>query len=664
MLRIAVIGHTRLEAPAEVERSIASAIKTIMDAAKECFDHATWLYAEGAEPEYRIVCGLAPGTDQFAAGAAARLGLGVTFVLPDEPTSYAERLAAGGADFAEAGARIKALEGDKHVLGVVYAKREAGYDERTADLWAARKTIEHAEVLVAVWDGRERDSVTGVAIREALRRGQTVVWILGAKTGAPRPESASAAEFKDGPGVMIAWRRSEPSGVHADIANALRPIIDPYFDVKYQPQGWLRSLATFVGETLQRPKVFAREAGKPMVEFEEERERQLKLLSWSLWNERMRWAFLGESWHRYVEGPHKRVVKARLESEEFREPDSQPDGPPRAAEALQGSIESWQESLASALPQADDIAGRFMGAYRLAFVATFLLGALAVFLAVLAFLLKIDCLSLFSTHKLSSWVGLGVAGLEFVVLAIILIIFVRSNTSALHVRAVDYRRLAELFRHAQALMLVGAVVPPADAQGREKGEPIEWFEWYFRAVMSSIDFGLASGKRLALSPEYLAAARHHLAEKWIRDQRNYHRITWRRYKLLEHGFHRWTVILFATVATVVFAGIAFGLADKFGYAIPSLQWITALVVVVAAGFPALAGALHGIASQGEFERLTHSYRHMEHYLSGVITTMRNIRSPDAPEAVEQVALHAAEQMLREVEDWHRAYRHHTAVQLP
>lgn len=664
MLRIAVLGHTRLEAPAEIERSIASAIETIVDAAEECFGHAQRLYAEGAAPEYRVVCGLAPGTDQLAAGIASRQGLGVTLVLPDEPVKYARRLASGGADFAAAGSRIETIGKEEHVLGVVYAAREEGCDERTADLWAARKTIEHAEVVVVVWDGHDRESVTAAAMREALRRGQAVVWIPGAKAGDPPPPVNAAAEFTDCPGALIPWRASERSGVQVDVAAAIRPLIEPYYDVKYQPQGWLRSLRTFIGETLRGPEVFARKAGELRVEFEEEKERQIKLLSWSLRNERMRWTFFGRLWHRYVEGPHKREVRERLHSVEFREPESQPDGPPRADERLQQRITKWQAELANALPQADDIAGRFMGAYRLAFVATFLLGALAVFLAVLAFLFKIDCLSLFSTHSLSAKVGLGVAMVELGVVLIILFIFVRSNTSVLHVRAVDYRRLAELFRHAQALMVVGAVVPPADAHAREKGEPIEWFEWYFRAVMRSIDFGLARGERLELTPEYLAAARHHLAERWIRDQRNYHRLTWRRYRLLEHGFHRWTVILFTVVLVVVFGGIAFGIAEKAGYSVPALHWITALVVVVAAGFPALAGALHGIASQGEFERLTHSYRRMEHYLSGVITTMRNIRSHDAPEAVEQVALGAAEQMLREVEDWHRTYRHHTAVQLP
>lgn len=164
-LRIAVTGHRDLDGPttAMVDAAIRARLR-----------------AQRTRDIVGVSC-LAAGADQIFARAILDLGGRLEVIVP--ATGYAAALgvpARGG--FEELKARASRVRALRHRLPGPGPYRDAGL-----------KMLDHADHLIAVWDGAPARGPGGTAevVEYAHRAGVTVhvIWPAGARrTGTPRPD--------------------------------------------------------------------------------------------------------------------------------------------------------------------------------------------------------------------------------------------------------------------------------------------------------------------------------------------------------------------------------------------------------------------------------------------------------------------------------------------
>lgn len=136
-----------------------------------------------------MIGSVAEGADRSLLGAAETLAIPYDIVLPCPPDCFRE-------DFTseESQAEFDRLyRGARHVVEPEHGStKEAGY------LWASGVILDHAHVLLAVWDGGPGNGLAGTAetVSRALDRGIPVYWIHADATQAAKilePKSAARA---------------------------------------------------------------------------------------------------------------------------------------------------------------------------------------------------------------------------------------------------------------------------------------------------------------------------------------------------------------------------------------------------------------------------------------------------------------------------------------
>lgn len=296
--------------------------------------------------------------------------------------------------------------------------------------------------------------------------------------------------------------------------------------------------------------------------------------------------------------------------------------------------------------RADGLAMRYARRYRRGFRANYLLGALAVLLALLAHAVE-DAgpggATLLAGGPPLTTVARALVGLEALCLLAILGIFAWGHRGQWLRRAVEYRTLAEHFRQMRHLLPLGLAVPFSrpPAHLREHADlRLTWMNMHFRAVLR--DLGLPHARA---TPAYLASVRAMLSRDWIAPQRAFHAA---RVHQLTHKLHRGEVLALGFFLVALVAAVLHLLHLE---AIPP-----SLLLGLAAGAPAWGAALHGIQSQGEYRRLTQRYASMQRRLEEL--TARLADAPAALAPLQDLAHTAAAEMIEEVNDWQVLYRAH------
>jgi hypothetical protein len=181
------------------------------------------------------------------------------------------------------------------------------------------------------------------------------------------------------------------------------------------------------------------------------------------------------------------------------------------------------------------------------------------------------------------------------VLTTILAITVIGQRRRWHGRWFETRRVAEYFRHAPIMLVLGV----ARAAGRwPRGTDTGWPEFYAREVLC--DIGLPS---VRIGQDYLRAALKSLLQDHVSRQRLYHQHKAERLTHVHHRLDRLSERLFVlavlSVATylllIIFSYMGV-IPDSFVH--NSSKTFTFLGVVL----PALGGAFAGIRYFGDFER--------------------------------------------------------------
>lgn len=296
---------------------------------------------------------------------------------------------------------------------------------------------------------------------------------------------------------------------------------------------------------------------------------------------------------------------------------------------------------------ADGLANYYADLYRSAFVLNYLLGVVAVFLALFGL----------AAHWSEEEHGREYVKilLTIAVIALILINTEIGKRQRWHERWIDYRLLAESLRLSRFLAPLGRAPafsrPPAHSA---YGDPSnDWTLWHLRAVTRTA--GLTNAR---LDAPYLESCRVLLHRELLGEQVAYHHANAERLARVDHHLRTLGLATFAGVLVVLLVTLA-RLSGALASGWIGGGWLTLLEAVL----PALGGALAAIRGQAELERLVKRSRTMSRQLQRFAAELE-AQSPEPTAAgLGRVADAAANAMIAEHLDWRVVFQERS-LELP
>ncbi len=560
----------------------------------------------------RLISALAEGADQWVAAEAERLGYELQVVLPFERKEY-------GKDFDSRGliehCRLRDLATAVFELDGCRTRAEASY------LAAGRVVLNQTDLLIALWDGKDSQGTggTGEIVHEALRRGIPTLWV----------NWASPADWHI---RRPTWRLIRQP---VDLQGDLRLLTDEVIELLLPPDR--NSNGSHRGVRGQREAYFA------------ERRRS--------------WTLVGGAWDFFRD-----LVRGKLRAPKIHVPefisatleDWRHDWEGRVGEERQHRLPDttikWIEK--SYLPHyswANGLSVYYANNYRSSFVWIYLLGALAVFLALIAKTVHSPGVRAANANARAPHAEMVCIAAEVVVIFGIIWLTWYGRRRRWHEQWIDYRTLAEQLRVTGFNSVLGGVwhqvnVPPHLAT---YGNPAAtWMHWHARAVERA-----AGLPNIVVSTEYLSGLKELLLEALIAGQENYHVKNTDRLGSVDHRLRFFGEFLFLTTlgACVIHFFVArHELSDTWD------RWLT----FCAAFLPALGAAVAAIRSQGEFHRVVQRSLGMGEELEQLRQAVANL--PVRPnELNSQLLQQAVEQTTRlmytEVLDWRIVFQERPLV---
>jgi len=623
VLRVGVTGH-RPDAAKRVPPDVV-ATRTMVDsllavislAVEDVADHHGELFAGShdgaawiASRRVRIVSALAQGPDQWVAQEAVARGYELHCILPFDRREYRNDFL----DAADAPSRSRNVNdapqtaGDSaaadyaQLLGLASAVFELDgrvtrsatgtrQPDRRSYLAAGRAILRQSDLLVALWDGEPARGTggTGQIVHEALDRGIPVVWI-----------------WWDQPGIwqllLPAWRYGRHDArIESDPARLSRLVQE----LLLPPES---SQAAHGAADLRRDYFAERQPrGNPLH------------ACWELFSALV-CARVGHPQVGIVDRFIRVVSVDRC------------DGPAPEDEARQFFPHyAWATGLSSYY-------GRL---HRGAFVVTSLLGALAVFLALVTIAAGI----------------VGRAQAPWIVAELVVILAIVGLTGAgrrrrWHQRWIDYRMLAERLRLARAMHLLGGGTPLVLHAGHlaSYGNPLQtWMHWHALAVER------AAGLRSAtVSCEFLASCRQFWTERLAEDQRRYHAEIETTYATLDARLHRAgnTLFVLTLVACLLHLGHIWLESEPSVGTLP--LWVAGWLTLLCGFLPAAGAACAAIRSQAETQRVAQRSRAMQAALVMLESDLAGAESIAGGldfEHLRDCADRVSDLMIRETLDW-------------
>lgn len=552
----------------------------------------------------RIISALADGGDQWVADEATRLGYELQVVLPFQRNEYENDF---DSNVLIEHRRLRGLATAVFELDGCRALSDASY------LAAGRVVLNQSDLLIAIWDGKDSQGVagTGQIVNEALRRGIPTLWVN--------------------------W--TLPSDWH---------IIRPAWRLLRQPidlQGDLRLLTDEVTELLLSPDGNHNSNNRSVRDVREQ-----------YFSEPLRsWTLLGRAWDFFRETARGKLPSLRIRVPTFicatrmewrREWEGRDDD--EREHRLPDSAIDWVEKCY--LPHyswANGLSMYYGNNYRGSFISIYVLGALAVFLALFTQAVQ-GPMAHAANDPPVSLLDIVCIAVEFVVILSIISLTWYGRHRRWHERWIDYRMMAEQLRVDGFTSVLGGVwnkvnVPPHFAT---YGDPAAtWMHWHARAVQRSA--GLPNN---TVNAEYLSGLKGLLLEVLISGQRNYHDENSKRLGSVDHSLRFFGESLFITTLAVCLVHFSIVIIARHEALGGWDRWLT----FGAAFLPALGAALAAIRSQGEFHRVAQRSRGMCEELEQLRQTVANL--PARPnELNSQLLQKAVEQTTRlmysEVLDW-------------
>ncbi len=585
----------------------------------------------------RLHCLLADGVDQIAASAALARGWELVAPLPfgrvlnvainAQPESAADaRALLNGGDAVDPHTQAKAVairelgetvrlfelaERDAKIAALFLAKMDAPTDIAKAQAFSAhsservalagRVMIEQSDIIIGVWDGETTSLIggTGHTIAAALDLGAAVVWI---DTRAPEdwtilraPESLAALTTGGGDdrmellAVLVrAALRPPAGGLRAGITALASEAWHPHSSRWWT--GYRRIEALFGGD------------GRPFRSLRQTYQTPVSVAT----------------------GTGAGVIAAA---------NALPGGDTEFAARIDGNVlrrYAWS----------DGISAHLSDRYRGGMIANFLLSASAVIVSI--------AYQPFATFD-DKW---KFALVEFVLLSAILLITWRGGKRRWHGRWFETRRVAEYFRHAPILLLLGVARPP----GRwPKGSDTAWPEYYARAGLRAM--GLP---RVAITPAYLRAALTGLLDAHVVSQRDYHLGKAAKLTNVHHNLDGFSTRLFQLA--VVSVTIYLGLKGAAALSLVPHEWphsSSYAFTFMGVALPTLGAAIAGMRYFGDFERFAAISEVTAEKLDAVHARLSLLLSSpdDALDYARAAELaHAADEIVvSEIENWQAVF---------
>ena len=317
---------------------------------------------------------------------------------------------------------------------------------------------------------------------------------------------------------------------------------------------------------------------------------------------------------------------------------------PEPVPAEDGTFETVYEPIRRRVSASrSGLSGVFGDAYRGGIVASYLLAAVAVLLAVLGAIAH----SLHAASGVLMIIGL----LELMSIVMMVAIAVCSEVEDWNSAWTESRILAEALRMMQHLGPLGihTHLPrlPQYLRGDRATPAPEsmWSVWYFRALVRNAPLRLKSTD----GPLEPVAS----LQKLITDQQKYHRNNAHRQEVLHHAIEHYSLLLFAAVLVCVILHLLDILLGWHVMAIPGL--------LLCVGGPVLIASLHGMAAQLEITRLRQRSSSLAKLLEErlrVVSTKAHVADPDSATAhwgLATEALTTTSLLIDETAGWSMLY---------
>jgi hypothetical protein len=411
---------------------------------------------------------------------------------------------------------------------------------------AGRVMIEQSDLLVAIWDGVTPGGIGGTrhTIATAVNLGTPVIWI-----NAARPDKLMILRSPEELFVLGAVdEKASAVEIEELFANTLSPPASDQNEraIRFHTEQWH-------GHSRRRFHAY----------------RRIEAL------------FGGTGWRGRFGGLVQRYEK----------PDAIANGSGAKLLASAGQLPGGDGAFACKIEMdvlqrfawADGLSTYLSDAYRGGMVTNFIL-------SVLAIIVGVAYLPLASVD--AKWpFALG----ELLLLGAILLITTIGRRRRWHGRWFETRRVAEYFRHAPIMLLLGV----ARSAGRwPRGAETEWPEHYAREALREI--GLPS---VVVGQAYLRQVLDHLLRDHAERQRCYHEAKAQKLTRVHHGLDRLSERLFMLAVLSVSSYLS--LIVLGGIGIISTDWahdLSKIFTFLGVTLPALGGAFAGIRYFGDFER--------------------------------------------------------------
>ena len=666
IIRIGVTGHrVAPKLPADRVPQVAAAVDTVLVAIMEAANAVVAAHkgvflsdAGDARPEGVIISALAEGADQIVAEAGLARGFALDAVLPFDAENYVTDFEAS-----DSAVRFHELLAQTRATFVLSGSRE---DAARAYQAAGLVTLANSDMLIAIWDGKSGSGRGGTAeiVARAVVDAMPVVLIDPARPERPEilwagfeplpPASVRPGDVSrrgiDAIGLVVEALLAPPK--RAAIASApgiwpqLRRFRRALFPIwrggekNHGQTSYEVALSTYLaeGQHLNRTplaQIFPRFQSLLRVRKLRPEDRRI-----APFVERVR-----RDWAGFVQSCPPDV------------------GPlPKAI----------SETLLPAFAFADRLAVHYALLYRGAFVASYLLAALAVLLALIGLLAGVSDVILLKA---------GLTAVEIGIIGLILWIIVQGTALRWHARFLEYRRLAEVLRPMRMLALVAAPDPVGRAPGTHEAEA-SFVPWYARAIRRAMPLPNATADAAFQAAVREAAANCGSSEEpasEIEGQIRYHETTAGRMQDMEHTLHlsgEWLFRLTLYIGALLL--LIFGLVGSFSHeglhafhhGVPKCLKYGATFLM--ALFPTLGAALSAIRVQGDFGVYAERSRETAAGLKRIHEAMMaeaerasdGVRIPDHPAGTDlgEFALlsdrisKAADTMQGDLTSWHALSR--------
>ncbi len=564
-------------------------------------------------PQLRMVSPLARGADRVAAKAALDRGYELFVPMPFAQDEYVKDFTGSKPDdpdevprtpqqdrdefdqLLEAATGTIQLDGGRKLFPTDEDNSLEGFSYE----YVGHFVVRHCDLLVAIWDGKVSRGRGGTA--DIVRYAATVgvpVWWIDATTDC---EPAWLADRHD-------WRDIDPTKPGGS---------------KLPPAA--SCLTTYLQQLVLMPEFTKRHGHRSGAQDAKPQSRpaqvyfdELPLPNYFFWN------------------TYNKMMSL------FKPPSkSSPAGP-----GPQGMVQRhWHDRREIAGARAGEYAAR----YRSSYVLIIALATLALGLG--SFAIGIVVAQETGFCKTPEWLATAITGFELVFLIGVIVFAVLAQGRQWHVRSIEYRLLAELFRKQETLAALGWSLSIGNVRNLTDAKRQSWVSWLFAATQRGAP--LQHGDMTSLEQRM---ENQRILVDLIDEQIDYHKVrgatSHKGAKVFEHA----GVWVFGAVIVCVFAKLAMEGVELHSKS--HLFHPIILMGLLATFLPGVSAACVGIRSYAELQLLAEQSRHMIAELDAAMVRVQQLHLDRdlASQDLGTEAVGVAMMMLNDLDGWGRLFR--------